>query len=73
MPITTVQAALDIQNPGFEPVSPLDQEVYDSYDPDRMEGSPVGIQVMGRRFEEEELLGVGKVIAEALKSYEGRN
>jgi Asp-tRNA(Asn)/Glu-tRNA(Gln) amidotransferase A subunit family amidase len=44
--------------------------------PDRLrgtfDGAPVGLQIMGRRLEEEKVIGMMKVIAEALQEYEGK-
>ena len=40
---------------------------YKLYDPVKMEGLPVGVQVAGRRFEEEMVLEGMKVIEASLK------
>jgi len=37
------------------------------------DGAPVGLQIMGRRLEEEKVIGMMKVIAEALQEYEGKS
>ncbi|KAL4242371.1 Amidase signature (AS) superfamily protein [Abortiporus biennis] len=38
------------------------------YDAKKMEGLPVGIQIVGRRWEEEKVIGMMKVVEEALKT-----
>jgi Asp-tRNA(Asn)/Glu-tRNA(Gln) amidotransferase A subunit family amidase len=42
------------------------QGAYKHYDADKMHGLPVGVQVVGRRLEEEKVLAVMKRIEEAL-------
>lgn len=39
---------------------------YKHYDAERMHGLPVGVQVVGRKLEEEKVLGVMKRIEDAL-------
>jgi Asp-tRNA(Asn)/Glu-tRNA(Gln) amidotransferase A subunit family amidase len=40
---------------------------------DLFDGAPVGLQVMGRRLEEEKVIGMMKAIAGALQQYTGRS
>jgi hypothetical protein len=42
------------------------QGLYDGYDAKSMHGLPVGVQVVGKRLEEEKVLAGMKVIREAL-------
>jgi Asp-tRNA(Asn)/Glu-tRNA(Gln) amidotransferase A subunit family amidase len=51
-----------------EPRNDLDAWNWNLYDPDTMHGHPVGLQIVGRRFEEEKLLGVAAVIEKVLKT-----
>lgn len=46
-------------------MSSMDEEVYEAYDPEFSKGMPVGIQLMGRRFNEEKVLAMADVIASA--------
>lgn len=39
---------------------------YKHYDAEKMHGLPVGVQVVGRRLEEEKVLGVMQTIEDAL-------
>jgi len=41
------------------------------YDVEGMEGMPVGIQVVGKKYEDEKVLGMMKVVDEALKKVNG--
>lgn len=42
---------------------------YQRYDADRMHGLPVGVQVVGRRLEEEKVLTAMKMIETALEEH----
>jgi len=44
----------------------LARDVYTLYDAQKMEGLPVGVQVVGKRFEEEAVLAGMRVVEEAL-------
>lgn len=45
---------------------------YRHYDPDRMHGLPVGVQVVGQRLQEEGVLAVMERIEEALELHGGK-
>ncbi|PWN46941.1 amidase [Violaceomyces palustris] len=47
----------------------LDQEYWDRYDPERWAGLPICLQVVGKRLQDEELLGIARVIKEAGASF----
>ncbi len=59
-PVTTVSAELDPMVP-FEPRNEQDAWNQAVYDAEAMDGHPVGLQIVGRRLEEEKVLGVAKV------------
>jgi amidase len=68
-PVSRVSAELDkISSPPYEPRNELDAFNWKLYDPETMRGHPVGLQVVGRRFEEEKVLGVCKVFEEVMNS-----
>ncbi|KEF58507.1 uncharacterized protein A1O9_06433 [Exophiala aquamarina CBS 119918] len=46
----------------YEPRNEYDAWNWKLYDPQTMDGHPVGLQIVGRRFEEEKVLGAAKVI-----------
>lgn len=58
-------------------MSALARDVYGLYDAQKMEGLPVGVQVVGRRFEEEAVLAGMRVVEEALAAdgqrFHGKN
>jgi Asp-tRNA(Asn)/Glu-tRNA(Gln) amidotransferase A subunit family amidase len=60
MPITKVDAIRDVLPAGFKlnKLNGVARGAYKFYDPVKMAGLPVGVQVVGRRLEEEKVLGV---------------
>ncbi|KAL2841043.1 amidase signature domain-containing protein [Aspergillus pseudoustus] len=51
-----------------KPLSPLDAEIQELYDLDMFHGLPLSVQLVGRRFEDEKLLGVSQVVHDIIKS-----
>ena len=68
MPITCVDRKLDVLSPVFRPRSKIEADAYRCYDADDMHGLPVGMQIVGRRLEEEKVLEGMKLIESLLKS-----
>ncbi|KAI1138637.1 amidase [Hypoxylon sp. FL0543] len=69
VPVTYADKDLDVVESNFKPLTTRDQENMDLYDPDTYHGAPASIQIMGRRLDEEKLLGVAQRVAEALEKY----
>ena len=46
--------------------SPLEQFENENYDPEKFKGAPVGLQLSGRRYFDEEVLAAGKAIVDLL-------
>jgi amidase len=53
---------LDWELPSYEPRNPLDEWNWQQYDIEKMDGLSVGLQIVGRRLEEEKVLGVAHQI-----------
>ncbi|KAL8763963.1 MAG: hypothetical protein Q9184_000406 [Pyrenodesmia sp. 2 TL-2023] len=76
MPVTHVDQELDGLPAGFDmnSMNGVARGAYKHYDAERMHGLPVGVQVVGRRLEEEKVLAVMErmvgVLEEAGKGYE---
>ncbi|KAI6112107.1 amidase signature domain-containing protein [Pisolithus croceorrhizus] len=74
LPITTVQSTLDALPSGFLNSSEyaamgiVAKGVYAVYDASKMDSLPVGVQVVGRRLEEEKVLEGMRVIEEAVRA-----
>ncbi|GAA6006957.1 hypothetical protein JCM10207_009151 [Rhodosporidiobolus poonsookiae] len=66
LPFGKVDPTLDAKDPSFKPLSPEDQACYDSYDPVLTAGMPAAVQVIGRRWQDEELLGIGEIVSKVL-------
>lgn len=62
---------LDKLSPKFKATNAVEAGAYSMYDAARMHGLPVGVQVVGRRLEEEKVLE-GMKIVERLLGAEGR-
>ena len=52
----------------FKQLSDIDGRIQSDYDADFYHGAPVALQVVGRRLEEEKVLEMCEVIADALKT-----
>lgn len=66
-PVSTISAAKDpVPSTPYEPRNELDAWNWNLYDPVTMDGHSVGLQVVGRRFEEEKVLGATKIIEKVM-------
>ncbi|KAG6910713.1 hypothetical protein DXG01_008243 [Tephrocybe rancida] len=76
LPVTFVDKELDRLPPNFVASSPLSSLAYSAYDVDDMHGLPLGVQIVGRRLEEERVLEAMKIVQGSLKEqgvvFEGR-
>ena len=52
----------------FKPRNQIEAKQYKLYDADKMHGLPVGVQVVGRRLEEEKVLEGMKIVESSLLS-----
>lgn len=75
MPITRVNKDSDMLPSSFHPRNAIEGNNYRMYDASAMEGLPVGVQVVGKRLDEERVLEAMKLIQSLMKdarsSYEG--
>jgi Asp-tRNA(Asn)/Glu-tRNA(Gln) amidotransferase A subunit family amidase len=65
-PIDTVSAKKDPITP-YNPRNDMDAFNWGLYDPVDMDGCAVGLQIVGRRFQEETVLGAARIIEEVVK------
>ncbi|CCM00798.1 uncharacterized protein FIBRA_02840 [Fibroporia radiculosa] len=65
LPVTHVDQAKDAL-PAFKPRNAIERGAYKTYDARKMHGLPVGVQVIGRRVEEEKVLEGMKIIQRLL-------
>lgn len=68
LPVTHVDKTLDKLPAGFnfKKLNGVAQGAYKFYDAEKMHGLPVGVQVVGRRLEEEKVLAIMGRVEEAL-------
>ena len=69
LPVTKVDPGKDALAPGFDPrqLNGAARGAYGLYDNVKMAGLPVGVQVVGRRWAEEEVLAGMEVVEDALE------
>ncbi|KAH9224505.1 acetamidase-like protein [Leptodontidium sp. 2 PMI_412] len=67
-PVTFADKDLDAPRKGWTPLNELDGKIQADYDPEFYHGTPVTLQCVGRRLEDEKVLEMTGVIAEALKA-----
>ncbi|KAK8085701.1 hypothetical protein PG997_006972 [Apiospora hydei] len=68
VPVTFADKNIDVADPHDAPRSPIDEMSWVPYDADVYHGAPVGVQIVGRRFEEEKVLALGEALSSALKA-----
>lgn len=68
LPVTHVDRSLDALAPDFsiKKLNGVAQGAYRLYDAESMHGLPVGVQVVGRRLEEEKVLAIMRRLEDAL-------
>jgi amidase len=66
IPVTFADKEKDIKNMQYKSINELDTKIYDDYDADIYDGAPVGVQLVGKRLQEDYLLGLAEQIGEAL-------
>ncbi|KAJ7607058.1 amidase signature domain-containing protein [Roridomyces roridus] len=73
LPVTFVDKARDalpagfMQSAEYSGMNAVAKGVYSVYDAEKMHGLPLGVQVVGRRMEEEKVIGGMKIVESALK------
>ncbi|CAG8386346.1 unnamed protein product [Penicillium salamii] len=68
IPVTSVSQAQDVKY-DYEGRNATETKIWNDYSPAAFRGAPVGVQLVGRRWNEEHLLKVTRVCDDALKAY----
>ncbi|KAI0106415.1 amidase signature domain-containing protein [Nemania sp. FL0031] len=68
IPVTKADKQIDRIDSSYQPSSYLDQMNWEAYDPEIYDGGPVGLQIVGRKFEEEKVLSIAKIVASAART-----
>lgn len=66
IPVTFADKDTDHENMDYRSRNELDEKIYKDYNVDVYDGAPVGIQLIGRRLQEEYLIGLAEQIGEIL-------
>ncbi|ENH65809.1 Acetamidase [Fusarium oxysporum f. sp. cubense race 1] len=68
--IPTIRAdkKIDVFDEGYEPLGDMDRKNWQAYDADLYDGAPVGVQIVGRRFEEEKCLATARIVHAVVQS-----
>jgi amidase len=69
IPVTFADKEKDIKDMQYKSINELDAKIYNDYDADIYDGAPVGVQLVGKRLQEDYLLGLAEQIGEALTTH----
>ncbi|GAA5983556.1 hypothetical protein JCM10908_000333 [Rhodotorula pacifica] len=67
-PVTKVNPEKDVADPNFKALSEEDDKFRSDYNPQLTANVPVTVQLVGRRWRDEELLGLGEIVSELVGS-----
>ena len=83
IPITKACKEVDVSDSGYQPLNPIDRRnwlacrcaKWDPFqsaylctdDPNKYDGAPAALQIIGRRFDEEKLLSIALLVMDALE------
>lgn len=68
VPVTKADKNIDKEVSDFKPLNEDDKKTQASYDPEMYHGAEVSVQLVGRRLQEEKMLGLAEYIGAALHS-----
>ncbi|MCJ1410567.1 hypothetical protein MMC19_004653 [Ptychographa xylographoides] len=68
IPVTTASKDIDAFDESYEPLNDVNRKNWEAYDPEIYDGAPVGIQLVARKYEEEKIWAVAKIVNAALKT-----
>ncbi|GKU21475.1 unnamed protein product [Fusarium langsethiae] len=68
IPTIRADASIDVFDDSYKPLGDLDSKNWKAYDPALYEGAPVGIQIVGRKYEEEKCLALARIVHLVLQS-----
>jgi amidase len=71
IPVTTADKSVDLIDPNYVPLNDLDAKNWAGYDPEAYDGAPVGLQIVGRKYEEEKVWAMAKIVDAILENHKG--
>lgn len=66
IPVTRADKNLDPFDKSYQPMNDIDDKNWKAYNPEIYDGAPVGLQLMGRRFDEERMIGIASLVVDAM-------
>ncbi|KAI1826554.1 amidase signature domain-containing protein [Xylaria intraflava] len=72
IPVTKANKDVDVVDGSYKPANDLDRRNWEAYDPEIYHGGPVGLQIVGRKFEEEKVLAIAKIVVAAMETAKGK-
>jgi len=73
IPITFADRDLDKVGPDFTPLTEKDRMNMASYDAEAYHGAPAGVLLIGKRLDEERLLSMAQLAADAVRKYNSKH
>ncbi|KAI1735431.1 amidase signature domain-containing protein [Xylaria scruposa] len=73
IPVTKADKHVDTIDDSYQPSSELDRRNWEAYDPEIYDGGPVGLQIVARKFEEEKILSIAKIVVSAMETAKAKN
>ncbi|VUC33979.1 unnamed protein product, partial [Clonostachys rosea] len=70
IPITVADQHSDKKDSNFKPLTSKDAEVMQTYIPGEFHGSPISVQVIGRKQDEEKLFAMAKIVQNVVNNLE---
>lgn len=67
IPVTTADKSID---PDYTPFNEVDARNWAWYDPEAYDGAPVGLQIVGRKYDEEKIWAIAKIVDAILNNNE---
>ncbi|KAL4732182.1 hypothetical protein ACLX1H_001190 [Fusarium chlamydosporum] len=68
IPTIKADVSIDVFDDSYKPLGDLDRKNWQAYDAAIYDGAPVGIQIVGRKFEEEKCLALARIIHAVLEN-----
>jgi len=68
IPVTKADKNVDSFNSDYKPFNEIDRKNWEAYDPDVYDGAPIGIQLVARKYEEEKVWAIAKIVSAALET-----
>ncbi|KAL8679072.1 MAG: hypothetical protein Q9186_004612 [Xanthomendoza sp. 1 TL-2023] len=67
IPVTKADKSIDKFDHEYQPLNDIDRQNWEAYDPETYDGAPVGLQIVARKWEEEKVWAIAKILDMALK------